>query len=117
MCVIVIQLEHRSTSMSPLLEPGSTRSDTTKPGRPMSARPLSGRLSGSQSQASDGPSSDMIDFLERLGTIDKRHQKLEERVDDLESALANKANKDEVSTSKHVLMYIIGFVPFFLFHA
>ena len=40
-------------------------------------------------------------MLERLGTVDKRHEVLKKRVDELELAMENKANKDDVSGSKY----------------
>jgi len=49
---------------------------------------------------SEHPSIDLIDLLEKIGTIDKRHETLKKRVDDLEAQMANKANKDEVANSE-----------------
>ena len=70
---------------------------------PSVTRPLSGRLSRDSSRPksglSEGPSVGLVDELEKLGTVDKRHAELKKRVDDLEVELANKANKDDVSGS------------------
>ena len=68
--------------------------------RPPSAH-VSQASSRPKSSASEGPSLDLVDVLERLGTVDKRHEVLKKRVDELELAMENKANKDDVSGSKY----------------
>ena len=70
---------------------------------PSVPRPASGRFSRTSSRAksalSEGPSEHLVDGLEKLGSIDKRHEELKKRVDDLENEMKNKANKDDVSGS------------------
>lgn len=67
-------------------------------------RPMSGRMSRSSSRPksttlSEGPTSSLVDDLEKLGTVDKRHEELKRRVDELERQMGNKADKDDVSGS------------------
>lgn len=75
-------------------------------------RPSSGRVSHAESTnrprsgksaLSEVPSVDLVDSLEGLGSINKRHEELKKRVDDLELAMENKANKDDVSGSEYYL--------------
>ncbi|XP_013414944.1 uncharacterized protein C16orf96 homolog isoform X2 [Lingula anatina] len=58
--------------------------------RPVSARPMS-------AVSSTGPSQDLADILEKLGTLGERHDKLEDRVDIIEEELKKKADKDALA--------------------
>ena len=75
-------------------------------------RPSSGRVSHAESTnrprsgksaLSEVPSVDLVDSLEGLGSINKRHEELKKRVDHLELAMENKANKDDVSGSEFTI--------------
>ncbi|KAF6039711.1 hypothetical protein EB796_001991 [Bugula neritina] len=50
-----------------------------------------------RSTSSDGPSIGLVDVLEKLGTVDTRHEELKKRVEDLEQQMKNKANKEDIS--------------------
>lgn len=85
---------------------------TTSPARPQSGRtsqlsagrPKSGKSGTAKTGGSDGPSLDLVGILEKLGTVDRRHEELKKRVDELEIDLNNKADKDDVSGSELVFL-------------
>ncbi|XP_067936315.1 glutamine-rich protein 2-like isoform X2 [Watersipora subatra] len=105
-----IPTETRATAMTPTptltppapttsaVSPGPTTSGASTPTPQSTAnRPASRSSSRPRSAMSEGPSEVMVDGLEKLGTVNKRHEELKKRVDALEKELQNKANKDEVS--------------------
>lgn len=75
--------------------------------RPPSGRAASRTSSRPKSALSDGPTVGLVDVLEKLGTVDKRHEELKKRVDDLEREISNKADKDDVSGSKWTLSLML----------
>jgi archaellum component FlaC len=57
---------------------------------PVQSRPPSRRMS------TPGPSNELLELLERLGILTNKHDKLEIRVEDIEAALKNKVNKEDL---------------------
>uniref|UniRef100_A0A0B6ZLE6 DUF4795 domain-containing protein n=1 Tax=Arion vulgaris TaxID=1028688 RepID=A0A0B6ZLE6_9EUPU len=74
------------------------QTETPEPkGRPGSSKPAS-RSSSARSRMSNlgGPTSELLDILERLGKLSDSHEMLKQRVDELEKLLELKANKTDL---------------------
>ncbi|XP_005101334.1 glutamine-rich protein 2 isoform X2 [Aplysia californica] len=74
----------------------ATQTETPPVSRPTSGRPISRASSARSRMSSAGPSSELLDVLEKLGQLADAHAKLTLRVDELERLLELKANKADL---------------------
>ncbi|CAL1531314.1 unnamed protein product [Lymnaea stagnalis] len=93
------------TEQRVVIELGTQTATPEPKSRPPSAR----AVSRASSALSSGPSNELLDLLERLGSLSTAHDELKKRVDELEKLLQLKADKDDlrgIGTSQDTLTAI-----------